>query len=53
MTSYIHDFVRRLLELHGLEERMAAVRRDPDELAMAAGPGIAGAAAAPSAARTP
>jgi predicted nucleic acid-binding Zn-ribbon protein len=31
MKSYIHDVVRRLLELHGLEERLAALRRDPDE----------------------
>jgi predicted nucleic acid-binding Zn-ribbon protein len=31
MKSYIHDIVRRLLELHGLEERLAALRRNPDE----------------------
>jgi predicted nucleic acid-binding Zn-ribbon protein len=31
MRSYIHDVVRRLLELQGLEERLAALRRDPDE----------------------
>lgn len=31
MTSYIHDVVRHLLELHGLEDRLAALRRDPDE----------------------
>lgn len=31
MKSYIHDIVRRLLELHGLEERLAVLRRDPDE----------------------
>ena len=35
MKSYIHDIVRRLLELHGLEERLAALRRDPDERANA------------------
>jgi predicted nucleic acid-binding Zn-ribbon protein len=31
MKSYIHDVVRRLLELHGLEERLGALGRDPNE----------------------
>jgi hypothetical protein len=31
MKFYIHDIVRRLLELHGLEDRWAALQRDPDE----------------------
>lgn len=35
MKSHIHDIVRRLLELHGLEERLAALKRDPDERANA------------------
>jgi predicted nucleic acid-binding Zn-ribbon protein len=30
MKFYIHDIVRRLMELHGLEERLAALKSDPD-----------------------
>jgi predicted nucleic acid-binding Zn-ribbon protein len=35
LKNFIHDNVRRLLELHGLEERLAALKRDPDERANA------------------
>lgn len=35
MRSHIHEVVRSLLELHTLEERLAALRRDPAEAANA------------------
>jgi|GEM_PF-1149584 predicted nucleic acid-binding Zn-ribbon protein len=33
MKSHIHEVVRRLLELHTLEERLAVLRHDPAEAA--------------------